>query len=92
MNSRRRRYSTFNVAKGQRAWVRGAVRKVTEVSGRTYTFAQFTQDAFTAHLRSLWDDYNEGRPIPPIYDEDDDEDENEEDQAPTPPTRDEEVG
>ena len=74
MISRPRRYSTFNVAKDQRALIRGAVKKVSEVSGRAYPFAQFTRDAFTAHLRSIWNDYNEGRPIAPIYDDDDDDD------------------
>lgn len=78
MISRPRRYSTFNIAKDQRALVRGAVKKVSEVSGRTYTFAQFTRDAFTAHLRSIWNDYNDGRPIAPVYDDDDDDDDTDE--------------
>lgn len=61
----RRSYSTVNVDHDQLAQARAAVRLVAKVSGRDYRLATFVREAFTRQLRSIWDEYNEGRPIAP---------------------------
>lgn len=65
MPEARRHYSTVNVDNDQHALIRAAVRRVQEVTGREYTQAQFTRDAFDGHLRAIWREFNDGKPIPP---------------------------
>lgn len=44
---------------------RAAVRLVRRVTGRPYSLAQFTREAFAGQLRIISDTYNSGRPIEP---------------------------
>lgn len=65
--SPRAKYSTTNVDPDLQALVRGAIGRVEEITGRDYPMTQFTDDAFRAHLETIYRDYNNGKPIPPDY-------------------------
>ncbi|WP_231999612.1 hypothetical protein [Mycobacterium sp. 1245852.3] len=57
--------SKLNIPTELHQRARAAVRIVERVTGRRYTIAQFTREAFVAQLRVIEHDYNDGREILP---------------------------
>lgn len=57
--------STVNIGRDLLALSRAAVRLVRNKTGRPYSLRQFTEEAFTAQIRSIADTYNDGRAIRP---------------------------
>lgn len=67
MPKRRTASSTLAVDLERHALARAAVGRVCEVTGQKYTIRQFTREAVDRKLREIWDDYNDGQPVPPDY-------------------------
>ncbi len=57
--------STVSIGQDLLALSRAAVRLVRHHTGRPYSLRQFTEEAFTAQIRTIADTYNDGQAIRP---------------------------